>query len=338
MLTIDKFSVEKLFTDFSHIKVLVIGDIMIDSYIWGKVDRISPEAPVPVVSVTKRENRLGGAANVALNLQSLGATPLLCSISGNDHKGDEFNQLLQKNNISIAGMIRSENRITTTKFRIIGNNYQMLRVDEEVAHALNQEETRDFYNHIERIIMAEKPGAILFEDYDKGVINVALITWIVELADRLKIPVVVDPKKKNFSFYKNVTLFKPNYKELCEGLKIDNIHRQPEELLKICSGFQHHQNIKNMMVTLSELGVFVSSHNKTGIAEGALIPVRVRNVSDVSGAGDTAISVAALCTALNVPLYDTAFIANIAGGLVCEEIGVAPINKDRLIKELQSLL
>ena len=338
MLTIDKFSVEKLFTDFSNLKVLVIGDIMIDSYIWGKVERISPEAPVPVVSVTKRENRLGGAANVALNIQSLGATPLLCSISGDDQKGAEFGQLLQQNNISTAGLLRSEKRITTTKFRIIGNNYQMLRVDEEIINPLDQEETRGFFNHIERIVNTEKPSVILFEDYDKGVINLALITWVVELAERLKIPVVVDPKRKNFSFYKNVTLFKPNYKELCEGLKIENIQRQPDELLKICSGFQRHQNILKMMLTLSESGVFISSHNKTGIAEGAIIPSRVRNVSDVSGAGDTVISVSALCTALDLPLYDTAFISNIAGGLVCEETGVVPVNKEKFLKELQSLL
>lgn len=338
MLTIDKNSVEKLFADFSNLKVLVIGDIMIDSYIWGKVDRISPEAPVPVVSVTKRENRLGGAANVALNIQSLGATPILCSISGNDLKGNEFNQLLQKNNISSAGIVHNDKRITTTKFRIIGNNYQMLRVDEEIAHSLSQEESRDFFNHIERLINSEKPHVILFEDYDKGVINYALITWIVELANKMKIPVVADPKKKNFSYYKDITLFKPNYKELCEGLKIENINRQPEDLLKICSAFQYHQNISKMMLTLSEQGVFISSHDKTGNPVGKLIPSRVRNVSDVSGAGDTVISIAALCTAMNLPLYETAFISNIGGGLVCEETGVVPVNKDNLIKQLISLL
>lgn len=338
MLTINKFSIDKLFADFTGLKALVIGDIMIDSYIWGKVERISPEAPVPVVSVTKRENRLGGAANVALNLQALGATPLLCSITGNDQKGTEFTGLLQNNLMSTAGILRSDNRITTTKFRIIGNNYQMLRVDEEVAHSLNQEETRSFYNHIERLVVTEKPQVIIFEDYDKGIINLALITWIVELAEKLKIPVVVDPKKKNFSHYKNVSLFKPNYKELCDGLKIDNIHRRPEELIKICSGFQLHQNISNMMLTLSELGIFISALSKTGKAEGALIPSRVRNVSDVSGAGDTVISLAALCTALGLPIYDTAFIANIAGGIVCEETGVVPVNKEKLIRELQNLL
>jgi len=338
MLTIDKFSVEKLFADFQGMKVLVIGDIMVDSYIWGRVERISPEAPVPVVSVTKRENRLGGAANVALNIQSLGAVPLLCSISGNDQKANEFSQLLEKNHISSSGILRSDKRITTTKFRVIGNNYQMLRVDEEQAHALTQPETRAFYNHIERIALAEKPQAILFEDYDKGAIDIALITWVVELAERLKIPVAVDPKKKNFSSYKNTTLFKPNYKELCDGLKIENIQRTPEELLKICSGFQHFHNIAKMILTLSEQGVFISSINKFGVAEGAMIPARIRNVADVSGAGDTVISIATLCTALNLPLYDTAFISNIAGGLVCEEAGVVPVNKEKLLKELITIL
>ncbi len=337
MLTINKTSIEKSFRDFNNLKALVIGDVMLDSYIWGKVERISPEAPVPVVAVTKRENRLGGAANVALNIHSLGATPILCSINGKDQAAKEFNEILEINGMTNSGIINSEKRITTSKFRIIGNNYQMLRVDDEVAHQLNQEETRDFFNHIERLITTEKPHVILFEDYDKGMINHALITWTVELAERLKIPVVVDPKKKNFSFYKNVTLFKPNYKEFCEGLKIDNTQRQPEELLKICSNFQHHQNIAKMMLTLSEQGVFISANNN-GKAEGALIPSKVRNVADVSGAGDTVISVAALCTALNLPFFDTAYISNIAGGMVCEEKGVVPINKEKFLKELLNLL
>lgn len=338
MLSLDRNSAAKLFHDFTGMKALVIGDVMLDSYIWGHVERISPEAPVPVVSVSKRENRLGGAANVALNLQALGAVPILCSVTGNDSRCDDFCKLLEQHDISHAGILKNEQRSTTTKFRIIGNNYQMLRVDEETTQVLNQDESRNFFNLIERIVLAENPQVIIFEDYDKGVINHALIQWVVELAEKKKIPLVVDPKKKNFLHYKRVSLFKPNFTELCEGLKIENVQKTPESLLRICSAFQYQHDIPNMMLTLSEKGMFISSADKIGKYTGEMIPARVRNIADVSGAGDTVISIAALCTALKLPLYDTAFIANIGGGLVCEHTGVVPVNKEKLKEEVLSLM
>ena len=152
MLHLQKQDIKKLFDDFTKVKVLVIGDVMIDSYLWGKVDRISPEAPVPVVSVSKRENRLGGAANVVLNLQSLGATPIICSVIGEDARGNDFCELLKENNITDRGILKSSSRVTTTKFRILGNNSQMLRVDEEIETNLNEKDSIDFLNHIEHLI------------------------------------------------------------------------------------------------------------------------------------------------------------------------------------------
>lgn len=334
MLGLTKMEIEQLFENFSNVKVLVIGDVMIDSYIWGRVDRISPEAPVPVVSVSKRENRLGGAANVALNLLSLGATPVICSVIGDESKGNDFCGLLHENELADIGILKSKERITTTKFRIIGNHSQMLRVDEEMESYLNHDDSNNFLKLIENLIETSKPGVIIFEDYDKGVITPYVIQRTVELANKYKIPVVVDPKRKNFLYYKNVSLFKPNFKELCEGMKLENVSKEKDNLLAICSGFQQQQNIELMLLTMSESGVFYSEKISSGNFTGNIIPAQVRNIADVSGAGDTVISIAALCLAHGLKPADIAFISNIAGGLVCEEVGVMPVKKQRLLEEL----
>ena len=333
MLGLNKTEIEQLFENFSKVKVLVIGDVMIDSYIWGKVDRISPEAPVPVVSVSKRENRLGGAANVALNLLSLGANPIICSVIGDESKGTDFCGLLQEHKLIDIGILKSKERITTTKFRIIGNQAQMIRVDEEMESNLNDHDSSVFLKRIEKIIETENPGVIIFEDYDKGVITPHIIQWTVELAIKHNIPVAVDPKRKNFLYYKNISLFKPNFKELCEGMKLENVIKEKNNLLEICSGFQQQQNIASMLLTMSESGVFYSEKS-SGNFTGNIIPAQVRNIADVSGAGDTVISIAALCLAFGLKASDIAFISNIAGGLVCEEVGVIPVKKQRLREEL----
>jgi rfaE bifunctional protein kinase chain/domain len=334
MLDLQKQDIKKLFDDFSKVKVLVIGDVMIDSYLWGKVDRISPEAPVPVVSVTKRENRLGGAANVVLNLQSLGATPIICSVIGEDARGNDFCELLKENNITDRGILKSPSRVTTTKFRILGNNSQMLRVDEEIETNLDEKDSINFLNHIEHLIETEKPAVIIFEDYDKGVVTPYIIQCTVDLANRKNIPVAVDPKRKNFSQYRNVSLFKPNFKELCEGMKAEHVSKEKDNLIRICSGFQKQMNIDVMLLTMSESGVFFSEKDRSGNFHGEILPAQIRNIADVSGAGDTVISLAALCLAFGLKTADIAFISNIAGGLVCEEVGVMPVKKQRLMEEL----
>ena len=330
-------NIKNIFTKFNSLKAIVIGDVMIDSYIWGKVERISPEAPVPVVAVDKRENRLGGAANVALNLQALGATPILCSVIGNDSKGDLFFDILKEQKLSSKGILKSKKRITTTKFRVIGNNTQMLRVDEENNSDISDEETKTFFNNIEKIIKQEKIDVIIFEDYDKGVITPALINKIAALASKNSIPVVADPKKKNFKEYKNITLFKPNLKELKDGMKIDFITNSQPELEQAAKTLQINNNIEFVMVTLSEAGIYFSQKEKNKIIRKQNIPAHVRNIADVSGAGDTVISVAALCLALKLDICWVAAISNLAGGLVCEEVGVVPINKEKLLKEALSL-
>ncbi|MGL4364099.1 MAG: bifunctional heptose 7-phosphate kinase/heptose 1-phosphate adenyltransferase, partial [Bacteroidales bacterium] len=202
-------------------QILVIGDVMIDAYMWGKVDRISPEAPVPILESTQHENRLGGAANVALNLQAMGATPLLCSVIGNDERATNFKNLLQAKNLIPVGILTDSSRRTTTKTRVISGSQHLLRIDEETTKPLHDELQKKFFAHIKGLITSEKIDAIIFEDYDKGVLSPQLIEETVKLSQSKNIPTLVDPKKRNFLAYKNVTLFKPNFKELCEGLKLD---------------------------------------------------------------------------------------------------------------------
>lgn len=323
-----KEELHSIFESFNGLKVLIIGDVMIDAYLWGSVTRISPEAPVPIVSVTKRENRLGGAANVALNIQALGAIPILCSDIGNDEKSNLFLELLKKQNLTNEGIIKNSNRITTVKTRIIGNNHQMLRVDSEIENDNGTVETSALLQRIKNIINTQKTDVIIFEDYDKGVITPFLINEIVAFAIEKNIPVAVDPKRKNFLEYKEVTLLKPNLKELKEGLKIEFNHDNKEELINAVALLREKSGIPVVLVTLSEKGILLSSKE-----ENRIIPAHIRDIADVSGAGDTVISVAALCLALKLPGTMIASLANLAGGLVCESTGVVPVDKSRLLKE-----
>jgi rfaE bifunctional protein kinase chain/domain len=332
-----KFSVKKdkikeTFKSFNDLNVLIIGDVMVDSYMWGKVSRISPEAPVPIVSVEQKERRLGGAANVALNVQAMGANPILCSVIGVDHDGLIFLDLLKQQKLSQKGILKSRTRITTNKTRVIGNNHQMLRVDEEDEGDITQSESDQLLQLITFILEHDKIDVIIFEDYNKGLITPRLIAKVVDLGKKRGIPIAVDPKKKNFTSYKGVTLFKPNLKELREGLKTDFSPDNIKELSKVISSFRVKQKINTALITLSEKGIYTNSRS---VKE--LIPAHIRKIADVSGAGDTVISIAALCLALDLHPVLTASLANLAGGLVCEQIGVVPINKQQLLDEALDL-
>lgn len=326
-------TISRLFSGFNNLNALIIGDVMVDAYLWGKVDRISPEAPVPIVSVNKRENRLGGAANVGLNIKSLGATAYLCAVIGNDQKGEEFLELLENEGISKQGIVRSKKRVTTTKFRVIGNNAQMIRVDEEHTKPLSKEDADDLILNITKLIDLEKIDVIIFQDYNKGVITPELIAEIVSLANSKNIPVVVDPKKEHFLDFKNVSLIKPNLKEIKEGLNIEFDVNDPSELEKAINLLQESVNAKIVLNTLSDKGIIVRWQEEDQF-KTERIPAHYRNISDVSGAGDTVISVAALCLASGTEVPDMAAIANLSGGIVCEEVGVVPINKTKLQDEV----
>jgi rfaE bifunctional protein kinase chain/domain len=313
---------------FKNKNILIIGDMMLDSYLFGTVDRISPEAPVPIIDISHKENKLGGAANVAANIKNLGGNPIICSVIGKDLKGDILLSLLKEKNIIIDYIYKSNNRITTDKTRIIGNNHQMLRIDEEIRTDLNEDQEY-FLAIINNAIVNEDIDCILFQDYDKGVINEYIINSIITKAQQLKIPILVDPKKKNFLNYNNVTLFKPNFKEFKDSMNIESSNKL--ELLQTGSKLLHEKEIQIVFVTLSDEGIFLSYKEDNNIIS-KIIPGISREVVDVSGAGDTVISVATML--LNeINIEEIAKISNIAGGLVCEEIGVVSIDKDKLLKE-----
>ncbi len=318
----------QIFDSFDNMHILIVGDVMIDSYLWGNVTRISPEAPVPIIASTGRENRLGGAANVALNIQALGATPIMCSIVGNDESGDTFKELLKDKNLPAEGIISSSRRMTTIKTRIISQNQHLLRVDEEKNNPLETDLEQKLQQHIEELLNTYKIDSIIFEDYDKGVLTPSTISFTIKIAQDKGIPTLVDPKKRNFLCYQGVTFFKPNLKEFREGLKIDVNSSDKEGLLAAAKAFLDQQNMTNFMVTMAEKGVMIVNKNNHHF-----ISAEIRNIADVSGAGDTVISVSALCLAAALDENMVAGIANMAGGLVCEYPGVVPINKQELLDE-----
>ena len=323
-----KSELEILFQKFNSLTALVIGDVMIDAYYWGKVERISPEAPVPVVQVQKRENRLGGAANVALNVKSLGAKAIICSVVGDGSKGDIFRATLKENNFSTEGIIDSNERMTTVKTRVISQGHHLLRVDEEITTPLNKTDERHLLNCIKNILEKQKVDVIIFEDYNKGVLTENVIKTVIEIAVAKNIPTTVDPKKDNFFAYEKVTLFKPNLKELREGLRVDFDKNDTGLLQKAMNDLQEKLGNEITMVTLSELGIMTKGKN--GFVHEA---AHERKILDVSGAGDTVISVASLALAGGADAAVAARFANLAGGLVCEKVGVVSIDKEVLLKE-----
>lgn len=316
----------ELLESFKGLRVLVIGDLMVDSYFYGKVERISPEAPVPVVSVEKKESRVGGAGNVALNLKSLGADPYLFAVTGEDREGDLLRSLLEAEDLRDEGVFSDPDRVTTVKTRIIGNSHHVLRVDSESSDPLSEELRNELISAI--LSQLENADALIFEDYNKGVIDSYLIEKVVKSARERGIPVIVDPKKDNFHAYKGVTLYKPNRKEVAEGLKLDKDLNKKENVLMAARQLIETLHCDQVMITLSEDGVLICSKD-----EYHFVPAHLRKIVDVSGAGDTVVAVAALCVAARTPMKVTAELSNLAGGLVCENLGVIPIDADVLLSE-----
>lgn len=322
-----------LFESLNNIKVGIVGDVMLDSYMWGRVERISPEAPVPVVAVEHKELRIGGAGNVALNIAALGGKPSVISVTGNDDDCADLKKMFEQNTIDTSFLLQSAKRITTNKVRIIARNQQMMRLDHEITKDLGYEDENRLILAVQHYIAQEKPAVIILEDYNKGVLTELVIQKVIDLCRHNNIITAVDPKRKNFFSFKHVNIFKPNFKEATEGLNLipaeinkallEEIHRQLHEKLEHDISF----------ITLSEKGVFYQQQN-----DAAIIPSHIRNIADVSGAGDTVIAVAALLYAATNNAKLMAEIANIAGGLVCEEVGTAAINKQKLLEECKRLL
>ena len=318
--------VNKIFDAFDNLRVLIVGDVMIDSYVFGRVERISPEAPIPIVNVKRKEIRLGGAGNVAMNIKSLGATPILCSVVGADSDAKDLLNLLIDNDLPIDGIIQSKARITTVKQRILAGSQHIVRIDSEMDSLINADEQALLIEKAEAL--AESCDVIIFEDYDKGVLTAESIKQIVAFAKSKGIPTIVDPKKRNFLNYQGTDIFKPNLKELKEGLKIDFDAKNLEEVKSAVASAKNILGVNGVFLTLSENGVFIDFQDETHH-----IAAHLRSITDVSGAGDTVVSIAAMCLALKLSPKVIAEMSNLGGGLVCEYVGVMPIEKDKLRNE-----
>jgi rfaE bifunctional protein kinase chain/domain len=319
-----------VFEQFSNFKVMIIGDMMIDTYLWGSVGRVSPEAPVPIVSGVIEENRLGGAANVALNIKAMGAVPILCSVIGDDDRGKLILELMEEQLLSDVGLVVDGSRMTTQKTRVISGNQHLLRVDEEMDIFLNKRVQEEFLELISSLLESGGIDAIIMQDYDKGVLTPRVISEVISASERVAVPVLVDPKFRSFNLYKKVKLFKPNFKELVKGLDLDITKKEVSKLADAMLKFQKKQQIENLLVTLSEQGVLSS-----GDGEHMHIPAIKREIADVSGAGDTVIAVAALCMIAGMSPAEVAAVSNLAGGQVCEKAGVVPISSEKLLEECQ---
>lgn len=321
-------TIQELFNDMNNLHVVVVGDVMLDNYWWGHVERISPEAPVPIVSIDKRESRLGGAANVALNCKALGAKVTLASVIGNDAAGTTLVELAHAAGVDTTLLLPSALRPTTTKTRVMSKSQQMLRLDEETTEELYLTEEHDFIDKVLKYLQLVKPQILIFEDYNKGVLKENVIQKITAHCLELGIVTAVDPKKKNFLSYKHVTVFKPNLKEVREGLYVALDTVDEAQLGQVHQTLQQTLQHQITFITLSEKGVFYADGQDVHI-----IPSHIRNIADVSGAGDTVIATAAIIYTLTKNVLLMAEIANLAGGLVCEEVGVVAIDKQKLMHE-----
>jgi rfaE bifunctional protein kinase chain/domain len=322
-------SPKEIFQGFAKQRVLIVGDVMLDRYIWGTSDRMSPEAPVPIISVKKRDHRPGGAGNVAQNILSLGATPVLCSLVGHDEAGTRLRECFQKQGISDAGLIISPTRPTTEKTRVIAHDHHIVRVDEESDALPSPEEEAMIVDRVAQLLPS--CNVVIFQDYDKGVLSENVISRIVALASKAGIPTVVDPKKRNFMHFKGVTLFKPNLKELRDGLHVSVDAGNSKQIAEAVSKLKTLLSAKGVMTTLSEHGVYIDYDG-----EQVGLPAHARQITDVSGAGDTVVSVAALCVALGLNARQIAGYSNLAGGLVCQHVGVVPVDKEELLREVEA--
>ncbi len=309
--------------------IVVIGDLMLDAYFWGAVSRISPEAPVPVVEIDNEFYRFGGAANVANNIIHLGANPIPIGIIGEDQYGEIFKELMRKEGISSETVFTIKERPTTTKVRVIADSQHVVRIDKEVKSDIDKETENLIVSFLED--RANDIDGIILQDYNKGVLTKSLIKRVTALAKRKEILITVDPKFKNFFEYKNVTLFKPNRSETEQayGIKIENDDDLRNAGFRLLNDLQS----ESVLLTLSEDGIALFEKGKSDFRR---VPTKARKVSDVSGAGDTVISTLTLALASGGSLVESAYLANYAGGIVCEEVGIVPIEADKLFNQVRS--
>lgn len=322
MIKISEKRLLQLKKNFKGKRIAIIGDMMLDIYFWGDVKRISPEAPVPVLEVENEFYRFGGAANCALNINSLSGVAEPVGVIGYDNYGTIFNSLLSEQKINHHGIVEDDTRPTTAKTRVIADSQHIVRIDKESKETINKNIQNKIFNYVKSII--KNLDGIILQDYNKGVLSSSLIPQIIELANKYKVLVTVDPKFNNFYEYKNVTVFKPNRKEAEDilGMKI----RTDEDVSFAGNTLLKKLNAKNILLTLGEGGIAVFEKGKPE----KRMPTKARKVADVSGAGDTVISTLTIALAAGANIYEASYLANYAGGLVCEEVGIIPIEIDKL--------
>lgn len=326
MVNFTQKRLDQIFEAFNNKRIAVIGDLMLDVYIWGKVARISPEAPVPVVEVQEESYRFGGAANVGMNIKSLGGTPILIGVIGYDREGTIIDALMEENDFHKDGIIYDDERPTTVKTRIIAHSQHVVRIDKEDKRNISEETEAKILNFLKE--NNSKIDAIILEDYNKGVLTKNLIHQVIEFARNNNIIITVDPKFDNFFEYKNVTVFKPNRKETEDafGIKLDT----EERVIEACKKLKEKLNPEFLLLTRGEKGMTLFGKDNSI----RTIPTRARKVADVSGAGDTVIATLTMALAAGADIEEAATIANLAAGLVCEEVGVVPIDRELLYQTL----
>lgn len=311
--------------NFSSLKILVLGDVMIDRYLDGKVERISPEAPVPVMRLGDEDNRLGGAANVALNLKALGATPLLAGLVGDDPNGAVFRELMDSHGLSSGLIVTDSDRCTTVKTRLVAGGQQLMRVDREDTHDVQGAAAGALQDAVKAMLVEGSVDLLLFQDYNKGTLSKAVIENIISLAREHGVPTAVDPKDRNFMAFSGCSLFKPNLREIQQQVDFP-VRPVLEDLDKAANVLFARLKCAAVMITLSEHGIYVSAENTS-----AIYPTDARKVRDVSGAGDTVISVAACGLAAGMSLEEIAKLSNKAGAQVIAKSGVVAVNLPELL-------
>jgi rfaE bifunctional protein kinase chain/domain len=326
MVNLTSKRLEEIQKSFTGKRIAVVGDLMLDRYFWGRVSRISPEAPVPVVEVEEESTRLGGAANVANNIASLGGIPIMIGIVGNDAGAESLRKLVAEKGFPIDGIVTDESRPTTIKTRVIAHNQHIVRIDHEEKTDLNADvQTRVIANFEKQI---ESFDGIILEDYNKGVLTKGLIASIIRQAKGYKKTITVDPKFNNFFEYKGVSVFKPNRKETEEALgRRLNVFQDIEEAARELIS---RLNADNVLLTLGEKGMLLLEQN--GVL--AHVETKARHVADVSGAGDTVIATLTMAMVAGASIGESAAIANYAGGIVCGEVGIVPIDKNVLLQTI----
>lgn len=331
-MSISTLSIDEILKEIQSLKVLVIGDLMLDRYCYGNVTRISPEAPVPIINVESKEERLGGAANVALNCSAFGAQVAIAGIIGDDDAGNVIKELLATENIDNSLLLAEPQRATTTKTRIISRHQQLLRMDDEHIEDVQVSTEHAFIDKVLKYIQIQKPAVVIFEDYDKGTFNQNIIEKIMKHCQDVGCITTVDPKFKNFFYYKGATIFKPNLQEAQDAFKLKPEKNKLELVETYANKIEESLQPQITFITLSELGVYIKEGEKTHI-----LPAKKRKIADVSGAGDTVIATASLVYAVTKNAYQAAQYANIAGGMVCEYVGVVPLNVEDWKKEIQNI-